>query len=240
MSRRDLNHWHSSQVPVWKLHAPKSVQNPLFGRRFGYGLWPVLWVTRASGIMMSFNCVWLANYTFIGILQDTSWSAVLHREKPFSMFGPTDWVLFLNTRLIDIFHFPELSPFNHSQYASGPRRRHGSDIQYSGPWFAAQNTQLNTGTNGPPFENTLHGVNLNASFSYSFSGMSRCFVCFIALPLVYGGFAGSQIIVLGTSITSNASGTQDPTWECFIENISIGWGISAGSGTENNWDLWPK
>jgi hypothetical protein len=45
-------------------------------------------------------------------------------------------------------------------------------IQYSGPWFAAQNTQDNTVEFGPPFKNTLHGVNVNASFSYSFSGMS--------------------------------------------------------------------
>ena len=46
------------------------------------------------------------------------------------------------------------------------------NIQYSGPWFLTQNA-LDTGTNGPPFQNTLHGVNVNASFSYSFSGMSR-------------------------------------------------------------------
>ena len=110
-----------------------------------------------------------------------------------------------------------------------------SNIQYSGPWFTVQNTQLSTGTNGPPFQNTLHGVNVNASFSYSFSGMSRWLVCFIVLSLVYGRFLGSQVIVLGTSITTNASGTQDPTWECFVDNISIGWHISKGAGTENNW-----
>ena len=48
-----------------------------------------------------------------------------------------------------------------------------TNIQYSGPWFiTAQNSQLNIGTNGPPFQNTLHGVNVNASLSYSFSGAS--------------------------------------------------------------------
>ena len=48
-----------------------------------------------------------------------------------------------------------------------------TNINYDGPWFTAQNTQLNTGTNGPPYQNTLHGVKANASFSYFFSGMSR-------------------------------------------------------------------
>ena len=48
------------------------------------------------------------------------------------------------------------------------------DIQYTGPWSTAQNTQLNAGTNGPPYQNTLHVSNVNnASFSYSFSGTSR-------------------------------------------------------------------
>ena len=110
-------------------------------------------------------------------------------------------------------------------------------IQYSGPWFIAQNTRLNTGTNGPPFQNTLHGVNVNASFSYSFSGMTRWLVYFIHLSLILGHFSGSQVIVLGTSMTKAASRTptQDPTWECFVDNISIGWGFSAGAGSENNW-----
>ena len=36
-------------------------------------------------------------------------------------------------------------------------------------------------------------------------------------------------------MTTNASGTQDPTWECFVDNISIGWKISAGSRPENYW-----
>jgi hypothetical protein len=63
------------------------------------------------------------------------------------------------------------------------------NIQYSGPWFTGQNSQLTIGNHGPPFQNTLHGVNANASFSYSFSGMSKLFVCFIAaLSLVHGLF----------------------------------------------------
>ena len=46
------------------------------------------------------------------------------------------------------------------------------DIQYYGPWFKVQNTQLDTDDLGPPFENTLHGVNVSANMSFSFSGMS--------------------------------------------------------------------
>ena len=47
-------------------------------------------------------------------------------------------------------------------------------IQYdSGPWQPSINTQLGTGVYGPPFNNTLHGINVNAHFSFNFSGMSR-------------------------------------------------------------------
>ena len=118
------------------------------------------------------------------------------------------------------------------------------NIQYSDSWALAQNTQLSTGTNGPPYQNTLHGTAANhSSFSYSFNGMPRWLVCFIAPSLAYGCFSGTQITVLGSSITTNTSATnntsatQDPTWECFVDNISIGWHISAGTRTENNWVL---
>ena len=55
-------------------------------------------------------------------------------------------------------------------------------------------------------------------------------------------FSGSAVIVYGTSITTNASGTQDPTWECFIDNTSIGWSLSSDNyyvqgGGQNNWPL---
>jgi hypothetical protein len=49
-------------------------------------------------------------------------------------------------------------------------------IQYSGPWFEVNNTQLNTGVFGPPFQNTLHGVNISANFSFPFSGMSHLLI----------------------------------------------------------------
>jgi hypothetical protein len=117
-----------------------------------------------------------------------------------------------------------------------------TNIQYSGPWFiTSQNSQLNIGNLGPPFQNTLHGVNNNANFSYSFSGMSMLFVCFIPPSLlVFGRFSGSQVIVLGTRITTNASDSQlgDPSWECFIDNISIGrYVFSGGTNDLNSWVL---
>lgn len=97
-------------------------------------------------------------------------------------------------------------------------------IQYSGPWFKAQDTDVGiTGTNfeedGPPFENTLHGVNVNASFSYSFSGMfSQLELALIFMDL---GGAGSSVTVMGTIMVTNASATQDPSWECSVDNFAI-------------------
>ena len=114
-----------------------------------------------------------------------------------------------------------------------------SSIQYSGSWFEIKNTQINTGSYGRPFQDTLHGVNVTAYFSFPFSGISSLlFTDLLSSPLTgtLSSFSGSGVIVYGTSITTNASGTQDPTWECFIDNTSIGWS-PAPSTSENNWIL---
>ncbi|KAF8802696.1 hypothetical protein BYT27DRAFT_7172525 [Phlegmacium glaucopus] len=74
------------------------------------------------------------------------------------------------------------------------------NISYSGRWFTAQNTQ-DPDNYGIPFQSTLHGVNFDANLSFPFSG--------------------SSVVVFGTSITTNAS-THFPTWECFIDNKTIG------------------
>ena len=63
-----------------------------------------------------------------------------------------------------------------------------------------------------------------------------CPVYFIDILSTLSLFLGSTVIVYGTSITTNASGTQDPTWECFIDNSSIGWSL-ASTGSQNNWEL---
>ena len=53
-------------------------------------------------------------------------------------------------------------------------------IQYSGPWFNLSDigdtrsiSQTTDITSGAPFDFTLHGVNVSASFSFNFSGMPR-------------------------------------------------------------------
>ena len=68
------------------------------------------------------------------------------------------------------------------------------------------------------------------------------FIDLFSSPLTLSLFSGSGITVYGTSITTNASGTQDPTWECFIDNTSIGWSLASAApnkpgGSQNNWIL---
>ncbi|KAH9484547.1 hypothetical protein JR316_0004029 [Psilocybe cubensis] len=45
---------------------------------------------------------------------------------------------------------------------------------------------------------------------------------------------GSQVTVYGLSNVHNDSGVLDPTWECFVDNKSIG-NTSSFLGTENHW-----
>jgi hypothetical protein len=59
---------------------------------------------------------------------------------------------------------------------------------FKGPWFAVENTQINTGVFGPPgpFQNTLHGVNVSPNlstvcpvyFTDLLSSPSHCIVVF--------------------------------------------------------------
>ena len=41
-------------------------------------------------------------------------------------------------------------------------------------------------------------------------------------PSMIRRFSGSAVLVYGSAITTNASGSQNPTWECFIDNTNIG------------------
>lgn len=45
-----------------------------------------------------------------------------------------------------------------------------SQIQYTGPWFADQGSLDSVGNFGPPYQNTVHGTNSNASLSFAFQG----------------------------------------------------------------------
>ena len=47
---------------------------------------------------------------------------------------------------------------------------------------------------------------------------------------------GSAVNVFGTTNINNSSGTIDPTWECFIDAVSIG-STSPFQHAENNWLL---
>ena len=62
------------------------------------------------------------------------------------------------------------------------------------------------------------------------------FTDLLSSPLTLSSFSGSEVLVYGTTITTNASGSQDPTWECFIDNTSIGWS-PAPPMSVNNWIL---
>ena len=92
-----------------------------------------------------------------------------------------------------------------------------------------------------PLLKTLYTVSMSLQ-TFLFLSAVSCPVYFTDLlssPLTLSSFSGSVVIVYRTSIT-NASGTQDPTWECFIDNISIGWSLASATviGIEsNNWIL---
>ncbi|KAF9037559.1 hypothetical protein BJ165DRAFT_1353349, partial [Panaeolus papilionaceus] len=91
-----------------------------------------------------------------------------------------------------------------------------SRIKFNGNWFAATPDQdINgLGNFGTPFQNTLHGINEDGSLSFQFSG--------------------SAIMVFGTSRISGFGTTQDPSYECFIDNRSIG-AKTPLQFAENNW-----
>jgi len=91
-----------------------------------------------------------------------------------------------------------------------------TSIQYTGQWSEAPNGNQGDVVlfSGPPYRGTLHGANANASLAFAFNG--------------------TQIKVLGTADVLNTSGVLDPTWECFIDNISIGASPILMSGLENN------
>ncbi|KAF8815358.1 hypothetical protein BYT27DRAFT_7249246 [Phlegmacium glaucopus] len=89
-------------------------------------------------------------------------------------------------------------------------------IQYDGPsWFLYQGTpsQESQGISGPPFRSTLHGTQENASLSFTFQG--------------------TQVKVIGTNNITYNSTPLDPTWQCFIDNISVG--VATVTFPENTW-----
>ena len=88
-----------------------------------------------------------------------------------------------------------------------------------------------------PLIKTLYTASLSMqTFLFLSTVCPIYFTGLLSSPLTIILFSGSAVLVLGTPITTNASGTQDPTWECFIDNTSIGWQGAPSTG-ENNWIL---
>ncbi|KAG6904815.1 hypothetical protein DXG01_006988 [Tephrocybe rancida] len=94
-----------------------------------------------------------------------------------------------------------------------------NQIHYFGQnWFQDQGSQDNVGNFGPTYQNTSHGTTGNDSVSFS--------------------FVGTSVTVLGTThLAKIANATKfDPSWECFVDEISIG-STPPFKFPENNWEL---
>ncbi|KAF8880026.1 hypothetical protein BD779DRAFT_1676089 [Infundibulicybe gibba] len=78
-------------------------------------------------------------------------------------------------------------------------------IQYfnSNSWFLDNGNLDDLGNAGAPFQHTTHSTSVNAS-SLSFR------------------FKGSSPQVWGTNSVTNISGVLNPSWECFVDGVSIG------------------
>jgi hypothetical protein len=88
-----------------------------------------------------------------------------------------------------------------------------------------------------PLFNTLYTVSLSMQIFLFLSTVYLVyFTDLLSSPLTLTSFSGSAVLVYGTIIITNASKSQDPTWECFIDNSSIGFS-SAPLSSQNNWVL---
>jgi hypothetical protein len=93
-----------------------------------------------------------------------------------------------------------------------------------------------------PLFKTLYTASMSLQTFLSISAVCPVyFTDLLSSPLTLSSFSGSAVIIVyGTSITINASGIQDPTWECFIDNTSIAstvLSMTVPLGSENNWIL---
>ncbi|KAG6835605.1 hypothetical protein H0H93_016578 [Arthromyces matolae] len=87
-----------------------------------------------------------------------------------------------------------------------------SQIQYSGSgWFSDQGSQDKAGNYGHTYKKTSHGTKASGSFSFSFT-------------------------VWGTTALTKIGDGCDPSWECFIDQTSIG-ATTPFQYEENNWVL---
>ncbi|KAG5638613.1 hypothetical protein H0H81_011503 [Sphagnurus paluster] len=94
-----------------------------------------------------------------------------------------------------------------------------SRILYSGQgWFQDQGSEDNVGNFGPTYLRTSHGTKANGSASFAFEGTS--------------------VAVVGTTNLAKIDNgsSWDPSWECFVDQISIG-ATAPFQYAENNWYL---
>ena len=107
-------------------------------------------------------------------------------------------------------------------------------FHYTEPeWFQDQGSQDNLGNFGPPFQHTLHGTNSNTSFSFSFQGV---LFSHLHVSPSHSYNTGTSIQILGTNNRVNTTSGFDPSWECFVDNVSIG-STQPFQYPENNWLL---
>ncbi|KAJ7089063.1 hypothetical protein C8R44DRAFT_818741 [Mycena epipterygia] len=93
-------------------------------------------------------------------------------------------------------------------------------IQYgANGWFVANPSTLNVGNFGPIYNGTSHGTSTsNSSVSFSFNGTS--------------------IRVYGTiMVSTDSNNVTDPTWDCFVDEITISNPQPTFKFPENNWVL---
>ncbi|KAF9458806.1 hypothetical protein BDZ94DRAFT_1300969 [Collybia nuda] len=92
------------------------------------------------------------------------------------------------------------------------------NIKYEGEgWFQDNVSQDDLGNFGPTYEHTLHGTKANSSLTYTFQGTS--------------------IEIWGTTdLAKISAGVFDPSWECFVDKISVG-ATKSFEYAENNWNL---
>ncbi|KAF9053159.1 hypothetical protein BJ165DRAFT_1523884 [Panaeolus papilionaceus] len=89
-------------------------------------------------------------------------------------------------------------------------------IQYHGEWFTENTTSMDTrGNYGGIYNTTQHGTLHNASLTFHYNG--------------------TYFAVMGTNDVHNDTGTPDPQWDCFVDNIKVD--SNPFKFYENNWWL---
>lgn len=68
---------------------------------------------------------------------------------------------------------------------------------------------------------TLHGINSDASFSYSFDGKHATAIFIEPFSKPISIIIGSKVIITGTNQFTNPSGVTNPSWQCIWRKCGI-------------------